>query len=99
MDAFTFDINAHIPFGFTGEKVAFYPLAGLNYSSWNTHFIPQDMIEGDDVSSRTSRFGLNMGAGFELRCSATLKLTLEAKYCLIKDYSSAMIAAGISFVF
>jgi len=99
MDAFMFDINAHIPFGFTGEQVAFYPLAGLNYSSWNAHFSREDFDKIDDVSTRTSRFGLNLGAGFELRCSQTLKLTIEAKYCLIKDYSSAMVSAGISFVF
>lgn len=99
MDAFTFDINAHMPFGFTGEKVAFYPLAGMNFSSWNTHFNREDFAEMDDVSTRTSRFGLNVGAGFELRCNQNLKLTLEGKYCLIKKYSSAMISAGISFVF
>lgn len=99
MDAFTIDINAHVPFGFTGEKAAFYPLAGLNYSSWNCHFDREEFERSDDVSTRTSRFGMNLGAGFELRCNESLKLTLEAKYCLIKSFSSAQIAAGISFIF
>lgn len=101
MDAFTFDINAHVPFGFTGDKVAFYPLAGMNYSSWSRHYRGQgtDMDNTDDVSTRTARFGLNLGAGFDLRCSETLKLSIEAKYILMKGYSTAVTTAGIAYVF
>ncbi|MDE5567004.1 MAG: porin family protein [Muribaculaceae bacterium] len=99
MDAFTFDINAHVPFGFTGEKVTFYPLAGLNYSSWSRHYKAEDMMEIKDVSTRTARFGLNLGAGFDLRCSETLKLSLEAKYLLIKGFTTVAVTAGISYVF
>lgn len=103
-DASTVDINAHIPFGFTGEKVAFYPLAGINYSSWSHHFRDNgsessEIIESKDVSTRTARFGLNVGAGFDMRCSETLKLSLEAKYIIIKGYTTAVICAGISYVF
>lgn len=98
-DAFMFDINAHFPFGFTGEKVAFYPLAGLNYSSWNCHFDREEFDKIKDVSTRKSRFGMNFGAGFDLRCSETLKLSLEAKYLLIKEFSCAQIGVGISYVF
>lgn len=105
-DAFTFDLNAHFPFNFTGEKVAFYPLGGINYSSWSHHFpneTPEhndiDIIESNDVSTRTTRFGINLGAGFDLRCSETLKLTIEAKYIFIKGYSTSAICAGISYVF
>ena len=57
MDAFSFDINAHVP------------------------------------------FGMNLGAGFDLRCSESLKLSLEAKYVLMKGYSTAVITAGIAYVF
>ncbi len=99
MDAFTFDINAHVPFGFTGEKVAFYPLAGMNYSSWSRHFRTQGLESSDDVSTRTARFGFNLGAGFDLRCSESLKLSIEAKYILMKRYSTAVITAGIAYVF
>ena len=103
-DAFTFDLNAHFPFDFTGERVAFYPLGGINYSSWSHHFKngsfeDTGIIESNDVSTRTARFGLNIGAGFDLRCNETLKLTLEAKYIFIKGYSTAAICAGISYVF
>ena len=99
MDAFTIDLNGHVPFGFTGEKVAFYPLAGLNYSSWSRHFKKEDIMETNDVTTRTSRFGLNLGAGFDLRCTETLKLSLEAKYSLVKGFTTLTVTAGISFVF
>lgn len=94
-EAFTFDVNAHVPFSFTGEKVSFYPLAGLNFSSWTTHF---SSPEFGSASKHRSRFGVNLGAGFELSCSSRIKLLIEAKYCLIKSYSSAQIAAGVSYV-
>lgn len=99
LDAFVVDINGHVPFNFTGEKVAFYPLAGLNYSSWSRYYHHNEMMETDDVSTRTSRFGLNVGAGFDMRCTETLKLTLEAKYTLMKTYSTAAITVGIGYVF
>ena len=103
-DASTVDLNVHIPFGFTGEKVSFYPLAGINYSSWSHHYRDNglnssEIIESKDVSTRKARFGLNVGAGFDMRCSETLKLSLEAKYIIIKGYTTAMICAGISYVF
>ena len=99
MDAFTIDFNFHTPFTFTGEKAALYPLAGLNYSSWN-RTMPRELVdEIDDITTRTSRFGLNLGAGFELRCSRTLKLGTEAKYTLIKSYSGASLAAMVCYVF
>lgn len=94
-DAFTIDVNAHIPFNFTGERVAFYPLAGLNFSSWTTHF---SHPEFGSSSRHRSRFGVNLGAGFELRCSSRIKVMIEAKYCLIKSYSSTQIAAGVCYI-
>lgn len=93
-EAFTLDLNAHIPFTFTGDNVVFYPLAGLNFSSWGKHFRSP---EYGSSSKHYNRLGLNFGAGFELRCSSRIKMLFEAKYCLIKSFSSAQIAAGISY--
>lgn len=93
-DAFTLDINAHIPFAFTGDNVSFYPLAGLNFSSWDCRFSHPDY---GSSSKRYNRFGLNVGAGFALRCSSRIKMLVEAKYCIIKNLSSAQIAACISY--
>lgn len=94
MSAFALDINAHVPFDFTGDMVAFYPLAGINYSLWNHKYHFQDFSDTHHIS----RFGLNVGAGFELRCSSKIKLSLEAKYTLMKKYSTTIISAGISYV-
>lgn len=99
MDAFTIDFNFHTPFTFTGEKAALYPLAGLNYSSWS-RTLPKELYDADDdITTRSSRFGLNLGAGFELRCSDAVKIGIEAKYTIIKSYSGASVAALVSYIF
>ena len=93
-EAFTLDVNAHIPFTFTGDNVSFYPVAGLNFSSWGKHFHHPDY---GSSSKHYNRLGVNLGAGFELRCSSRIRVLIEAKYCLIKSFSSAQIAAGIGY--
>lgn len=97
LDAFTMDLNLHVPVLLNTETIQIYPLAGLNYSSWARHNIPTQ--DGDDVSSRKSKFGANLGAGFQIMASPALKLKLEAKYTLISHYSSCVISAGIGYVF
>jgi hypothetical protein len=96
-DAFTADLNFHFPVDFGTHTVALYPLAGINYSSWANHYDQPE--ESKDSSSRYNRFGLNGGAGFELRCNSTMKIFVEAKYCLIKSYSSTQVAGGIAYIF
>lgn len=96
-DAFLLDINVHTPFAIsTGDNVNLYPLAGLSLNSWAWHYSDGD---DDDVTTHTTRFGLNLGAGFEYRCNASMKITLEAKYTLIKKYSATYITAGLSYIF
>lgn len=92
--ALTVDFNAHVPFNFTGENVAFYPLAGLNFSSWKRHWYSDEFGK---YAHSYNRLGLNLGAGFELRCSSRVKMLIEAKYCIMKRFSSAQIGAGISY--
>ncbi len=96
-DALLIDINAHIPFGVGSDKAWLYPLAGLAFNSWSTHGVVT--ADDDDVTTHINRFGINAGAGFELRCSQTLKLNFEAKYTLIKSFSAAYVTAGISYIF
>lgn len=96
-DALLVDVNVHVPFAIGGPKVDLYPLAGLAFNSWSHHgFNPADDV---DVTTHTNRLGLNLGAGFDLRCSSTLKLNLEAKYTLVKSYSTAFVTAAISYIF
>lgn len=96
-DAFVFDLNAHFPFGFDTRVVALYPVVGLTYNSWGTHLRSEEFNE--DVTSHRNRLGANIGAGFDLRCSSTLRLNIEAKYSLVKSFSSLVLTAGISYVF
>lgn len=105
-DALSINCNGQFPFRF-GQSGAFvfYPLAGLNYTSWNYHHdddpaVSDSSADGDgDVTSRKNRFGLNAGAGLEYRVSPTLKFALEAKGTLVKSYSSATITLSIGYVF
>lgn len=105
-DAFIVDLNAQVPIDISGENFSLYPLAGLNFSSWNHHYsaIPtpeEEMLEefSPEWSSRTNRFGVNLGAGFDLKVSSTLKLSLEASYTFVKSNSGLRILAGIGYVF
>lgn len=96
-DALLIDLNLHMPFGVGGERVSLYPLAGLTFNSWATHMV--DDKDRNDVTTHNNRFGANLGAGFDLRCSNTLKLNIEAKYTLLKSYSGVTLTAGISYIF
>lgn len=97
-DALLIDLDFHVPFGIvSNDKAALYPLAGLAFNSWSRHGV--DITSGEDVTSHINRFGGNLGAGFDLRCNQSLRLNFEAKYTLVKSYSSLYIGAGISYVF
>jgi len=100
-DAFIIDLDAQFPFSVssTSGKSALYPIAGVTYASWNRHLTKEESKRDDDVSTRTGRFGLNLGAGFELKVSPTLKLSLEAKYGLVKANSAFQLSLGIGYVF
>ena len=96
-DAFVADINAQVPFTFGTKKVDLYPLAGVTFNAWTRHI---GMPDGsDDVTDRVSRFGANLGAGFDLRCTSTLNLGIEARYSFVKSYTSLYLTASISYVF
>lgn len=97
LDGLEVNLNAHVPFGFENDKVALYPLAGVNYTSWGLHGSGKE--EGNDVTSHDNRFGINAGGGVELRCTSTLKLSLEAKHCFLRNYNNTQISLGISYVF
>ena len=99
-DAFIFDIDCHFPFSFAqGGKTALYPLAGITYASWNRHQSKEETDADNDVSTRKSSLGMNLGAGFELKASPTLKLALEARYSLVKANSSLQLALSIGYIF
>lgn len=105
-DAFLVDLNAQFPIGVNTETFCLYPLAGLNFSSWNRHskiWVPADEALGSimqqEINKRTNRFGVNVGAGFDLNISESLKINLEAEYTFIKSNSGVRILAGIGYIF
>ncbi|MDE7473323.1 MAG: porin family protein [Muribaculaceae bacterium] len=101
-DGVALNLNVQMPLPImpTG-RVNLYPLAGLNYTSWSYH--PEGtkpaIIEGDDVSERVSKFGLNVGAGLDIYATGTLKLFVEGKYVGVRHYSSGVITVGIGYSF
>lgn len=102
-DAFLFDLNAQFPIGLNSQKVTLYPFAGLNFSSWNKHLTVPG-VDGSDIfdmegSSRANRFGVNLGAGFDMKVSSTMQISIEGGYTFVKSNSGFRILAGIGYVF
>lgn len=97
-DAISLNLNAHVPFSLAAGRAAFYPLAGLNYTSWNIHK-RLEIEDNDDAKSRIDRLGFNIGAGFEYYVKPTLKLGFEGKYRWTKDYDSGVFNLSIGYVF
>ena len=98
MDGFGISFNTHFPISIDSKgRAAFYPVAGINFTSWGLHGVSPD--DAKDVTSHTNCIGLNAGAGIEYRVKQSLKLSLEARYTLMRHYPTAQVAAGIAFVF
>lgn len=96
-DAFSFNGNAHFPIALLPSKVNIYPLVGINYTSWNQRISGLD--ETDDVTTRSGKFGLNIGGGVEWYASPTLKLLFEGKFCWVNKYDTGALTLGIGYVF
>ncbi len=95
-DALLVDIDMHFPIA-TWNTSVIYPLAGITFNSWGRHNLEPDTH--DDVTSHQNSFGLNMGAGWEIRLSNSLKIGIEGKYTLIKHNPNGQFAARIAYVF
>lgn len=105
-DAFIVDLNAQYLINIGSENFSLYPFAGLNFSSWNRHIKMPEWNNGDDnnyemgeSSTRSNYFGVNFGAGFDLKVTSTLSLSIEAGYTLVKSNSGVRLLAGIGYIF
>ncbi|MCD8387786.1 MAG: porin family protein [Bacteroidales bacterium] len=96
LDAFTADINVQFPLRLGTNQGELYPLAGLAVASWTHHHVIPDM---DDVSTRSTKVGANVGAGFQFNASPTLKIKIEAKYTIVSKYSTFVAAVGLGYIF
>lgn len=100
-DAFSISLDAEIPVSLTpGDNVRFYPIAGLNYSTFSTHSqIVNDDNETIDSSDRSNHYGLNFGAGIEYFATPTLRLALESKCLLMKQNTGGWFTLSIGYKF
>lgn len=101
LDAFTADLNFHFPLSLnhSGDfSTQVYPIVGADLSSWTRHHVI-DLDDDDDVSTRKTKLGLNLGGGFQFLPSSSLKLKIEAKYTLMQTYSTFVASVGIGYVF
>lgn len=95
-DALGLALNVQFPFE-VAPKFVVYPLVGAQYMSWGRHELDPETEK--DVTTHANRFGGNVGAGLEYCCNPTLKLSLEGRYTVLSAYSTAVVSAGISYVF
>lgn len=104
-DAFSFNFDTEMPVALDGStgRVNFYPIAGLNYSTFTSHVVADNDVEreeaSDDSSQRTNHFGLNIGAGLEYFATPTLRLAFESKCLLMKQYTGGWFNISIGYVF
>lgn len=87
------NLDGQVPFDLTGGRVTVYPIAGLNFSSWDYKY------HTNDVTTRVNRFGVNIGGGIEYHIKPTLKIGVEAKYVGVKGHSCGDFTASIGYVF
>lgn len=100
-DALLIGLNAQFPLLHAG-KWEFYPLVGLSYASWAHHqvFYTDDSgVNGNDVTDRHGRFGINAGIGTGVKVTQSLKLKFEAMYTGVKSNNAARVLVGIGYSF
>lgn len=66
----------------------FYPLAGVTINNWTYRHNGHD-----------TRAGFNLGGGFDLYFTSSFKLSIEAKYALVKDTDGLFLDLGFGYVF
>lgn len=98
-DAFSFDIDAEMPISLSAaDNVNFYPIGGLNYSTYTIHGNSADN-SSESTSQRNNQFGLSLGAGVEYFPTHSLRLAFESKGVLIKKFSGGWFNVSIGYQF
>lgn len=85
--AFEMSVDMQFPFRIA-KGFAVYPLAGLTFNNWSYKH-----------GGNATRAGGDIGAGFDLLLTSSLKLTLQGKYSMMNDTSGGFIGMGLGYVF
>lgn len=86
------DIHYLVPFA---GRFSFYPLGGIAFQSWRGNAFQSDK----SLSNTINKFGINLGAGFEMNLSRNLDLHIEGKYIFIDRFHQANISIGLGYKF
>lgn len=90
------DVNGHYYFYFPEfEPLTAYPLAGLNFSSYNSPF--RNDFTGISGSDRKGIFGINLGGGARWQLNQSLAAFAEVRYTINGDFSDVVPLAGVLF--
>ncbi|MBR5101562.1 MAG: porin family protein [Muribaculaceae bacterium] len=87
--AWEFNLNGHYLFDVMRD-VKVYPLAGVVLANWK-----QD-VPGADA---TTKLGINLGGGAELKVADSFSLNFECKYTLIDVNDQAVFLIGATYKF
>ena len=101
-DGLALNLDVQIPLSLAAStRWNIYPLAGINYTSWNMH--PRQLSSqdhgSDDVTTRSNRLGINVGAGLDFNVTPTMKLFLQGRFTSVRHYSYGGISVGIGYSF
>ncbi len=95
---FSVDVNGQYLIDIMLDELKVYPLAGLNYSSYNTgDFYIND--EADGIIGRADKgnsLGLNVGAGGRWYFADQISVFAELKYT-VSDRSQVVLVGGILY--
>lgn len=84
---FAASIDCHFPFR-VARGFKFYPLVGFTYNAWS----PVD-------EPHVNQGGVNIGGGFDLYFTQSLKLSIQGKYSAMRKCSGTYFDLGIGYVF
>ncbi|MDY7394743.1 porin family protein [Aureibaculum sp. 2210JD6-5] len=90
---FAVDANGHYKIEIMMDELDVYPLAGLNYSSYNTG---DYRLNDDEFKVKGNSLGLNIGGGGRWKFTDQLSVFAELKY-VISNYSQVVFAGGILY--
>ncbi|MDE5976495.1 MAG: hypothetical protein K2G69_08095 [Muribaculaceae bacterium] len=87
ISGFEASVDVQFPFRIVGG-FKFYPLAGITMNNWSYKESP-----------RVTRAGFDVGGGFDLYFTSSLKMSIQSKYSFVKETKGVYLDLGIGYVF